>query len=257
MANQFQYRGTLDETSLPEMFYTIFRHRVPGLIDISRGGINKRIHISNGYVLHASSTDRADRLGAYLYRSGKVSRQDLERTIRRREQTGGKHGQLMIEDGLLSPGALYEAIRGQMEAIVWSVFSWQEGELHFRIGEFTDPAIRIHFPMRQVILRGIQRIPDIKPLLARLGTKKTVLRPDFGTEDLIEIALSKDEYALLRLVDGRRTIFDICTLGPFGVSENARLLYAFHVLKLIARAEDAPADSGVVTIRLNADKRID
>ncbi|RMH22528.1 MAG: DUF4388 domain-containing protein [Acidobacteria bacterium] len=253
MSSPFHYRGTLEETALPEMFFTIFRHRVPGLIDISRDGVTKRIYIQDGNVLHASSTDRADRLGAYLYRTGKLSRQDLERTIRKLAGSSAKHGQIMIEEGLLSPGELYEAIRGQMESIIWSVFSWQEGEVSFRIGEFNEPTIKIHLPMRQVILRGIKRAPDTKSLIGRLGRKQTVLRPCYCTEDLIEIAIDLEEYALLRLVDGKRTIYDVCTEGPFNVSENARLLYAFYVLQMVERVE---GDGRGVTIRLDADKKV-
>lgn len=257
MSQSFQYEGSLEETSLPEMFFTIFRHRVPGLIDIARDGIKKRIYIKDGNVIHAASSDRADRLGAFLYRNGQVSREDLERTIKKRERSESKHGQILIEDGLLSPAELWAAIRGQMESIVWSVFSWAQGTFSFKIGEFTDPVIRIHLPMRRVILRGVQRMPHIKEMVHRLGSKHTVLEPAYGTEDLIEIALSGEEYALLRLVDGRRTIFDICTDGPFSVTENARMLYAFHALNLIERAADSQSDTGSLTIRLDADKKVD
>lgn len=258
MTNRFHYHGTLEETALSEMFYTIFRHRVPGLIDISRDGITKRITINDGSVLHASSTDRGDRLGAYLYRTQKLNREDLERTMRQREVSRIKYGQILIEEGLLSPQDLYEAIRGQMESIVWSVFSWQEGEVSFRIGEFADPAIKIHLPMRQVILRGTKRVSDTKGLVARLGRKNTVLRPAYGIEDLIELALDADEYALLRMVDGRRNLYEICSGGPLALSENARLLYAFWVLRMIERAGDeATGDgSGSIKIRLDADKKI-
>ncbi|MEM8962900.1 MAG: DUF4388 domain-containing protein [Acidobacteriota bacterium] len=244
----YHYQGTLEETSLAEMLYTIFRHKVPGVIDITHDGVLKRIYISNGNVLHASSTDRADRLGAHLYRQGKLSREDLKQTMQIKEQTGKRHGQVLIEQGLLAPGELFEAIRAQMESIVWSVFGWHQGEVSFKIGEFVDPAIKIYLPMRQVILRGIKRVPDTKSLVARLGKKSTVFKSDYSTEELIEIALNSDEYQLLRLVDGTRTLYDVCTEGPYSVSENARLLYAFHVLHLIRRLEDS--SSGVVKIRL-------
>ena len=258
MNKPFHYEGSIEETALPEMFFTIFKHRVPGLLDIGREDVRKRIYISDGNVLFATSTDRTDRLGAYLYRQGKLSREALEQTILKREQAGAKHGQILIEEGLLSPADLYSAIRGQMEAIVWSVFSWQTGHFSFKIGDFTEPTIRIHLPLRQVIIRGIQRVPEIKSLVARLGKKHTVLRPIYCTEDLIEVALDHQEYSLLRLVDGHRTIFDICTKGPFSVSENARLLYAFRVLNLVEVVTPGEVfDSGAVKIRLDADRKVD
>jgi hypothetical protein len=243
MAGPFQYHVTLEETSIAEVFWTIYRHKVPGLIEISREGIEKQIYINDGNVIHASSTDRTDRLGAFLYRIGKISRKDLVDTMRERELTGKRHGQLLIEQGLLSPADLYDAIKLQMETIVWSVFSWQTGDLTFKIGEFNDPLmIRIQLPMRQVILRGIKKVQDTKALVTRLGKKTSIFRPCHSTEDLIEIALAKEEYELLCLVDGQRSLYDICTSGPCGVSENARILYAFRVLQLI---EKIPSDESV------------
>ncbi|MEM7585047.1 MAG: DUF4388 domain-containing protein [Acidobacteriota bacterium] len=255
MGKTFQYHETLEDTSLSEMFATIYRHKVPGLIEISRDDVSKRIYINEGNVVHATSTDRTDRLGAHLYRQGKLSRKQLVETMRRRELSGKRHGQLLIEDQLLSPGELYEAIRTQMESIVWSVFSWQRGEVTFRIGEYNEPImIKIHLPMRQVIVRGIKQVPDTKALVAQLGRKNTIFKPTYGTEDLIEIALDRKEYQLLCLVDGKRQLFDICSAGPYSISENARLLYAFNILKLITKVEDNSKSSkspkGSVMIRM-------
>ena len=254
MGNTFQYRETLEDTALSEMFSTIYRHKVPGLIEISRDDVVKRIYINEGNVIHATSTDRADRLGAHLYRTGKLTRKQLVETMRNREQSGKRHGQLLIEDGLLSPGELYEAIRSQMESIVWSVFSWQRGEVTFRIGEFNEPImIKIHLPMRQVIVRGIKQVPDTKSLVQRLGRKNTVFGPSYTTEDLIDVALNSDEYRLLCLVDGKRRLYDVCTEGPFSVSENARLLYAYRILNLIEKIEGSSMATGSVMIRYKSD----
>ena len=58
---------------------------------------------------------------------------------------------------------------------------------------------------------------------ARLGRKGSIFRPGYSAEALIEISLSKEEFQLLTLIDGKRTLYEVCTTGPFGVSENARL----------------------------------
>lgn len=252
MSRNFQYQGTLEETSLAEMLWTIYRHKVPGVIEIANDGIVKRILVSGGSVIHATSTDRTDRLGAFLYRKGQLSRNDLAETMKEREETGKRHGQLLIERGLLAPDELYVAIRSQIESIVWGLFSWQTGELSFSIGEHEDPfMINIHLPMRQVIVQGIKKAQDAKALVGRLGKKSSVFRPSYCAEDLIEIALGKEEYELLRLVDGERSLYDVCNSGPYKVSENARLLYAYRVLHLIELIgtddEIAQADTATVT----------
>jgi hypothetical protein len=253
--NTFQYRGDLSQTALPEILYTIDRFQVPGVIEASREGEVKQVFIKEGNVVHATSSDRNDSLGAYLQRNGVLSPEAYMDTMRERERSNKRYGVLLIEHGLLSPGEVYRAIRKQIEAIVWSLFDWRDGSVIFSIGEFREPdSVRIQLPMRQVILQGIKRAPDAKTLVARLGRKETVFEPCYKTEQLIELALDADEYRLLSLIDGRRTLYDICIQGPRSAAENGKLLYAFQILQLIraagtaaSRAEARPHESATGT----------
>jgi hypothetical protein len=249
---RYQYRGDLRETALPEMLFTIYLHRVPGLIECRAGGVLRKVHLRDGAVIHASSTDRRDSLGNFLLHSGKITRDQHLLTDSIRGASPEKRlGELLIEHGVLSPAQLYEAIQEQIRSIVWSLFTWEEGEVSFSIGEFEDDGmIRIHLPMRQVILQGVKRVPDAKALVARLGRKDTVFEPTWTTEDLVAVALDEVELELLRLVDGKRSLYEVCTQGPYSPAENARLVYALHVLRLIRRR---PAGSGVVKIRFRSE----
>ncbi len=235
--NSFQYRGDLSQTALPEILHTIDRFQVPGVIEASREGVVKQVFIKEGNVVHATSTDRNDSLGTYLQRHGLLSPEAYVETMRERERSNQRYGVLLIERGLLSPAEIYRNTRKQIEAIVWSLFYWLEGSVVFSIGEFRESeSVRIQLPMQQVILQGIKRAPDAKTLVARLGRKETVLDPCYKTEQLIELALDADEYRLLGLVDGKRSLYEICTQGPRSASENAKLLYAFQILQLIRSA---------------------
>ena len=249
----FQYRGDLAQTALPEILHTIDRFQVPGVIEASHDGIVKRVFIKEGNVVHATSTDRADSLGSYLQRSGVLSPDVFLETMRERERTNTRYGVLLIEKGVLSPGEIYRTVRKQIEAIVWSLFYWQDGSVLFSIGEFREPdSVRIHLPMRQVIPQGIKRAPNAKSMVGRVGRKETVLEPCYRAEDLIEIALDTEEYNLLCLVDGRRSLYEVCVGGPLAASENGKILYAFQVLQLIRRATPIPPTEGVTSVRADS-----
>jgi len=239
--NTFQYRGDLAQTALPEILNTIDRFQVPGVIEATREGVSKKVYIKEGNVVHASSSDREDSLGRYLQRTGILTEELFEETMAERERTNKRYGHLLIEKGILAPGEIYRAIRQQIEAVVWSLFYWQDGGVIFSIGDFRElDAIKIQLPMRQVILQGIRRAPNPKALVARLGRKETVFEPCYRIEDLIELALDADEYRLLHLVDGRRSLFEVCTNGPHGAAENGKAMYAFQVLQLIRPMAAAP-----------------
>jgi hypothetical protein len=253
-----QFRGDLADTPLPELLYSIDRFQVPGVIEVVRQGVVKQIFIKSGNVVHASSTDLTDSLGSYLERSARLSPHQTAEIMAERRNSSKRLGVLLIECGLLSPVEVYAAIRTQVEEIVWSLFSWSDGAVSFRIGEFQDPAmVRIQLPVRQVILEGIRRSAHAKILVARLGRKETVFEPDFHNEALIEIALTARDLALLVLVDGKRTLYEISQAGPYSVADNAKLLYAFHVMRLIRKAAvpERPAErpdrgaTGAIKIR--------
>ncbi|HXU45732.1 MAG TPA: DUF4388 domain-containing protein [Thermoanaerobaculia bacterium] len=253
--SSFQYRGDLTEVALPEILFTIDRFQVPGVMEATRGETVKRVFVREGNVVHATSSDLVDSLGHYLERNGLLGQDDVERAMAERERAQKRLGVLLIEMGLLSPAQVYDAIRKQTEGVVWSLFDWPDGRVTFKIGGFRQPeAVRIQLPMRQVILHGIESSPNAKSLVARLGRKETVFERCDRTEDLIETALDGDQMRLLELVDGRRSLFDVCTQGPRGVAENGKLLYAFQVLQLIRRyeapASPPPLDESTGAIRI-------
>lgn len=239
MSKSFQFQGSLEDTYLADMMWSIYRYKVPGVLEVSdESGVVKKVFIEDGNLVHASSTDPQDRLGPFLLRAGKLTQEQLDLTQNLVETSGHRHGQVLIEQGLMSPGELYRAIRAQVEAIVWGLFSWTEGRVTFRIGHQDDPfMIKIHLPIRQVVVRGIKKVKRTRGLVSRIGNKETVFRPSYEAEDLIEIALGKDEYKLLSMVDGQRTFYEVCSSSDaFSMSESARLLYAFRVLQLIQPA---------------------
>jgi hypothetical protein len=260
----FQYRGDLRQTALPEILYTIDRFQVPGIIEASRDGVVKRVFIKEGNVVHATSSSREDSLGTFLQESGLLSAAAVAETMRERERANKRYGVLLIENGLLSPQEIYRAIRQQIEGIVWSLFYWQEGSVAFSIGDFREAdTVRIQLPMRQVIFQGIKRAPDAKALIARLWRKETLLEPCYRTEELIEVALDGSDVRLLGLVDGKRTLYEICSQGPYSAAENGKVLYAFQVLRLIraagVAAEIEPVErreepsSGAIRIRFKTE----
>jgi hypothetical protein len=234
--SSFQYHGDLSQAALPEVLHTIDRFGVPGVIEAEQGSIKKRVFIKEGNVVHAASSDREDSLGRYLESSGVLGPTQYDLIMRDRSSSKKRLGVLLAEQGILSPAEVNRAIRKQIESIVWSLFYWMEGSITFSIGEFrAGDDIRIQLPMRQVILQGIKRAPNAKAMVGRLGRKETVFEPCYRMEELIELAIDADDFRLLKLVDGQRSLYEVCTQGPHSAGDNGKVLYAFQVLQVIRR----------------------
>ncbi len=234
MTRKFEYRADFKESGLPEMLYSIHRFRVPGTIEARQGNVIKRVLLQDGHVIHAASTLLDDSLGEFLKRVGKLSDENYDQIARARAHTRKRFGELILERRLLTPAEVYKAIQHHIEEIVWSLFYWREGEITFTVGEIQGiQRVQIQLPVRRVILEGIKRAPEAKPLVERLGKRQTVLEPTFDWEDLIELGLDEDEFRLLTAVDGRKNLYELCSIEPLSAAENAKLLYAFQVLHLV------------------------
>ena len=64
MSKKLQFQGDLQETPVSDMLSTIVRNQLPGVVEVARDGMKKKLFIHEGHILHAASSDRSDRLGS-------------------------------------------------------------------------------------------------------------------------------------------------------------------------------------------------
>lgn len=234
-SEEFVFRGDLESDSLPEILATIHRHGVPGVLDCSREDVTKCVYFANGDIIFATSTDPEERLGESLLRDGLITEDQLRLSSDEyRRAPGRRHGTVLVQMGFLDPRELGTAVRKQVQAIVWSLFGWTSGSVIFRVGSFRDDEVyKIKVPTARAILEGCRLLPDPKEVTVKLGGRSSVLQPVKRPPHLEDLEFEPEEQKLLDLVDGSRTLFDLCEDGPLNPGDNARILYAILTLGLI------------------------
>ena len=175
----------------------------------------KVIYLNRGEVVFAESNLGADRLGAYLLRSGVVDHKQLE-LVESRYHPTTRFGKIIVELGILSPRGLWNGVKGQVEEIVRSLFGYTAGWIHFWEGEVEpDNVVRLSLQTNQLIEEGLERRVDLLRFIARLEDGRTRVR--MGPEQ--RAVASENERAMLDAIDGeggfsalcRRTALDPCT----------------------------------------------
>ena len=249
---RYQYRGSLEDQPLAEMLFVIHQYGVPGVVEAIRGETVKRVYLRHGHIVFASSSEIKESLGYFLLASGMISREDFRSTMRERRESDRRYGSLMVERGLLSPADLHRSIRRQTAEVLWNLFSWDDGEVTFSIGDFDLPSpTAIHVPVGQAIKEGVKRVKHARGLLSRIGAKDTVLKAHYGLEAAVEAALEHHEFSLLKMVDGEKTLYELCAEGPFDAVTNGKMLYVFHVLQII-RSVEKESNSGAIKVKLKS-----
>jgi hypothetical protein len=231
----FVYRGRLEEETLPEMLATIHRYHVPGVMELERDGVIKHLYIIDGDIIFADSTAPEERLGDVLLKEGRLSKGQLNVASDELVRSEGKRlGEILVELGFLRSEELGPAVRRQVQKILWSLFNWDRGEVTFRVGRFRESEVyKITIPTARAILDGCRKISDGKAITARLGGRNAVLKRLDVPSHLARLRLQAGERGLLEMVDGRKTLFELCEAGPFSAGINARVLFAFSALQLV------------------------
>jgi hypothetical protein len=222
------YQSDLAQTPLPEILIKVHRYKAPGRIDCQRGEVMKRIYLEDGQIVFAATNQTAESLGDRLLAAGRITREEYESSLKRSQAIGKRHGVTLVDMKILSAKELFQAVRAQIEEIVWSMFAWDSGTVRFTPGrEKHHEFVKVDIAVPRAILQGVQRMSDARALLARMGTKSTVLE---RTNEQIEgLTLTDEEQALLTDVDGKRSLLDLVNLHP----NSARMVYGLFVIGLV------------------------
>jgi len=241
----FVYKGQLEDVTLPEMLATIHRYRVPGVMELTRGGVVKHIYILDGDIIFADSSDPDERLGNLLLEEGRLTKGQLNVASDELSRSRGKRlGEILVELGFLRPEELGPAVRRQVQKILWSLFNWSSGQVTFRVGRFRESEVyKIAVSTTRAILDGCRKIADGRGITTRIGGRHVILSKRDVPAHLAGLRLQAGERELLEMVDGKRTLFQLCEEGPFSAGINARVLFAFIALQLLEA--ESPVSGGV------------
>ncbi|ACG75261.1 conserved hypothetical protein [Anaeromyxobacter sp. K] len=213
------FAGSLSALSVPEVIQFVFTSLKTGVLLLAFGAdgehaaapdrpeqLRRRsIFFRDGQVVFASSSEPAERLGPMLVRSGLVRAEDQER-CRHLVSAGHPLGQVLVDQGLLSPGQLYEGMTLQVTEILMGAFLESTGTFAFLEGR-TDEQNAVKLPQRtrELLLEGMRRVEEAEQLGRELGGRDVVLHRARGGADAAG-GLAALEARLVEAVDGARTI---------------------------------------------------
>ena len=219
--------------------------RWSGVLALSQGEVSKGLYFLDGDIVFAASTVEEDRLGACLFRVGRLSEKQFRAAMREVESSGFPLGYVLVESRVLSAGELAGALSAQVERIVLSVLRWTNGMVRRDPMDRPIPADQaLEFNTNRLLLLGMRLFPDADRLERALGDPGRRLRrvspPPFDYE---QVDASPAERAALALCARGATIADLLTIPH----PRPQLVRAVHALWSGGLIEDAPAPQRAVS----------
>jgi len=210
-----------------------------GVLALAQGEVAKGLYFVDGEIAFAASTVEEDRLGACLFRAGKITEGQFRAAMRECEASGGPLGRAFVEMGHLTAGELAAAVTAQVERIVLSVLRWTTGTLRRDPMDRPLPAdLALDLNTHRLLLLGTRLFPDPERLERALGAPERRLRRvspwPFDYEEVPESAI---ERAVLAQCSRSAALGELLAL-PHPRPQLARAVYALAAGGLL---ENAPA----------------
>ena len=217
-------RGTLGALPLPDLLRELQLNNATGILSLTSNRVRKAMYFNEGKVVFASSNVASDRLGEVLLREGKISREQNDLSLRALAR-GKRQGRVLVEMGALSPDDLWSAVQSQVREIVYSVFRWEEGQFHFEDSTLPErERITVDLDVTALVLEGLRRLDAGGWVRLRHPDGHLVLEAGPTSSDGL---LRAYEEHVLSLVDGQRSVIEVCHESEVGDIQTLKLLYAF------------------------------
>ncbi|MEK6699681.1 MAG: DUF4388 domain-containing protein [Nitrospirota bacterium] len=230
--------GEILGMTVPHFLRGLRTAKKTGTVVFERNGDVKKVYLKEGEVIFASSNRDEDQLGEYLLRAGTITKAQYDAASEIIKRTNKKLGAILVELGFLSPHDLVSGVKLQVRDIIVSLFAWRDGNYRFDEGPLPpDDIIPLHMSTGNLVLEGARAL-DWQVVRKILPPLNTVLRPAPDPFTLFQSAdLSHDQRTVLSLIDGRRTMEEICSLAGSGDYNTLKALYLFLALQVAVVGE--------------------
>ncbi|MFN2523852.1 MAG: DUF4388 domain-containing protein, partial [Mycobacteriales bacterium] len=205
--------GTLDAFSLPDIFQLLSFTKKTGTLHLRRAeDAHGAVHLRDGAITGARSDVRRQALGRRIVGAGLVDDDALAAAVARvRAESCGLARALADADPAVADTARDLAVEQATDA-VFDLLRWPDGEFAFVVDEADPDDLGASLPVEDVVTEARRRIESwsVSPVPSPDAVVSLVTSP------ADEPVLTRDEWALLALVDGRRTVADFVTLSGRG-----------------------------------------
>ncbi len=149
--------GNLEDLGLGEILQIVSLSRKSGVLQLSSRDREGRVIFHDGQVIRATSTTFPENIGDLVVRTGLADLETLKKALVLQQDGSGERriGDVLVSDFKVDREAIETTVREQVEKIVYSFFSWDEGSFSFELGNLHELAATNFNPLQFMLDQGL------------------------------------------------------------------------------------------------------
>ncbi len=238
---ELDLQGNIERFTLSEVFQLIASGRKSGTLGIQKDDTIVMVYFKDGNVIYAYGPRQTFHLGQILKDRGIITKQQLDEAVatQARTENSKRLGEILLARHYIDRADLEAAVKKQIEELLYSLLSWQTGSFKFYENQFpTEEEITVNLSVENIILEGLRRFDEmnmVKETLPDLDAVYTISAAQGNRPRAV--TLEGVEWNIMALVDGHRTINEICKISPVNRNETLKKLAQLKLAGLITKTE--------------------
>jgi hypothetical protein len=210
--------GSIDAFSLPDIFSLLSMTKKTGGLHLRRDSAHGVVWFTTGAVTGGASDVGSQSLGRRLIGAGVVGDDALVAAVDRAGEEGIGVGRALQLLGGVDDGLLHDIASEHIVDSVFDLMRWSDGDFAFVVDEPNPDDVGVSRQVDDVVTEARSRLEIWSSVSTTVPSPQTVL--SFAASPPEDPQVSRDDWMLLALVDGRRSVADVVRLlgrGDFAV----------------------------------------
>ncbi len=221
--------GTFSTMPLTELLTWIHQSRKTGTLIVHGDIYSKKVFLQKGTIVSSASDDPTEYLGHFLLRMGRITEAQLQSAMEAQQHTNVMLGRILVTAGAIEENELNKLLLQKAEETIFGLFLWPEARFEFIDGEIpSNFAVPLRFSIDEVLMKGLAWYDELTRIRDEFGSARTVFART-GQDTPVDFASGQAlGRRVLEMVDGRRSITDICLEVHASEFTVSRILYILH-----------------------------
>jgi DNA-binding response OmpR family regulator len=234
-------RGDLRVVPLAEVLQLLDVQEQSGVLTVERSEARVEIYFRRGRVDQAIATGVPEEfvLGRFVIGAELMQRADFEAFLESRAPSPKLIGQQLVKLGHLAEKDLKLCLTRQSSELIYEILRWRHGRFRFAAGVELPPNVidaALALDVEAVLMEGYRRVDEWHLIEHAIDNFDIVfLRNEDSVAQMGRGRLTRDELAVLELVNGKHTVKEIIRKTRMGSFEVSKMLYRLLSIKLVRR----------------------
>jgi CheY-like chemotaxis protein len=236
-------RGDLRVVPLAEVLQLLDVQEQSGVLTVDRSGARVDIYFRRGRVDQAIAEGVPEEflLGRFVLDAELMQRADFESFLESRGSKGNQKliGAQLVKLGYLAEADLKGSLARQSNELIYEILRWRHGRFRFAAGLELPPSVidaALGLDVEAVLMEGYRRVDEWHLIERAIDNFDVVfLRNEDSVAQMGRGRLTREELAVLELVNGKNSVKEIIRKSRMGSFEVSKMLYRLLSIKLVRR----------------------